>query len=40
MCYRLDGEDTYFLVDGEWVHEMFLDFVLGINEETYSVIGE
>lgn len=40
MCYRLEGDTTYFLIDGEWIHEMFLDFVLGFNEDTYAVIGE
>ena len=34
MCYKTEEEDTYFLVQGEWVHEMFLDVVLGMKEES------
>jgi hypothetical protein len=40
VCYKVEDEETFFLVEGEWIHEMFLDFILGIEEETYAVIGE
>jgi hypothetical protein len=33
MCYKIEEDDTYFLLDGEWIHEMFLDVILGMREE-------
>ena len=32
MCYKLEGDEAYFLINGEWVHEMYLDVVLGMKE--------
>lgn len=32
MCYKFEDEEAYFLIDGEWVHEMYLDVVLGMKE--------
>jgi hypothetical protein len=31
--YKLEGKEAYFLVDGYWVHEALIDFILGMKEE-------
>jgi hypothetical protein len=35
MCYRLEGDVAYFLIDGQWIHEMFIDFILSEKGERH-----
>jgi hypothetical protein len=33
MIHKLEEDGAYFLVEGTWLHECFLDFIITFKEE-------